>query len=201
MSGHIRFVGTPPERKMIDVSTCQTGTKALQEETIVVGVNGGLKEVVITLNDAPTTSGNQQLAATLDQIDCRYVPHVLALQVGQPLSITSSDSCFHNVYLRGTNTEGRNYNFQRAGIVETVNFDRPGIVETRCNVHPWMNASIVVTGSPFFAVSAADGSFTISRVPAGRYEVVAWHPILGKKTATIDVAADGAIEVNFEFGT
>ena len=36
----------------------------------------------------------------LDQNDCRYVPHVLALQVGQTLIIRNSDPQIHNVHLQ-----------------------------------------------------------------------------------------------------
>ena len=51
-----QLVGTPPERKMIDISTCQDGARAYQEETIVVGTSGGLKDVVVYLRDAPPST-------------------------------------------------------------------------------------------------------------------------------------------------
>lgn len=199
VTGRVRFIVTPPERAMIDVSSCQAGTKAYQEETIIVGEGGALKDVVVYLKDQPTTDGQAQPTAVLDQIDCRYVPHVVAVQVNQPLKITSSDTCFHNVHLRGTNTDEQNYNFPRAGVVETVRFSNAGSVRAACNVHPWMNASIFVTGSPFFGVSSRDGRFVIARVPAGRHTVAAWHPILGERTSSVEVAADGTVERDIDF--
>jgi hypothetical protein len=44
-----------------------------------------------------------------------------------------------------------------------------------CNIHPQMSAVVVVTDSPYYAVSDKGGKFSIPDVPAGRYLVSAWH--------------------------
>ena len=42
----------------------------------------------------------------LDQVNCRYVPHLAVVQVGQPLVIKSSDKTLHNVHgLKGANPD------------------------------------------------------------------------------------------------
>ncbi len=45
----------------------------------------------------------------------------------------------------------------------------------KCDVHPWMFAYVTVADSPYFAVSAKDGTFKIANVPAGKYTVEAAH--------------------------
>jgi plastocyanin len=200
IAGHIRFVGTPPERKVIDTSTCQSGIKVQQEETVVVDPAGGLRDVIVYLKDAPASDGSAASQAVLDQVGCRYVPHVLAVQVGQSLKITTSDDFLHNVHYTSQPTGDSNFGLSHAGESQIVSFDRPQFIRAECNVHPWMNASVGVMSSPFFAVTAADGGFEITRVPAGHYTVAAWHPILGERTATIDVGADGKVETNLDFG-
>ena len=68
------------------------------------------------------------------------------------------------------------------------------MVPVKCNQHPWMKAYVGVLKHPFFAVSAEDGSFTISGVPPGTYTVVAWHegPGVGtEKTMQVTVPASG----------
>lgn len=200
VTGHIRFVGTPPERKMIDTSTCQSGTKVQQEETVVVGEGGGLRDVIVYLKDAPASDGSASPQAVLDQVGCRYTPHALAIQVGQPLKITTTDDFLHNVHYTSQPEGDVNFGLMRAGESKVVAFDRPQFVQTKCNVHAWMNASVGVMSNPFFAVTVADGSFTIVRVPPGHYTLAAWHPILGERTATVDVAADGKFEANLDFG-
>ena len=42
-----------------------------------------------------------------------------------------------------------------------------------------------------------DGTFTLDGVPDGTYEVKAWHPVLGEKSATVTVK--GAAMASFEF--
>ena len=44
-----------------------------------------------------------------------------------------------------------------------------------------------------------DGSFTLDNLPAGEYEIKAWHPILGEKSAKVSVPTGGAATTVFEF--
>ena len=200
IAGHVHFVGTPPERKMIDTTSCQAGSNVQQEETVVVTPEGGLRDVIVYLKDAPATDGSAASPAVLDQVGCRYVPHALAVQVGQPLKITTSDPMLHNVHYTDATTGDQNFGMSHPGESKTVTFDQPQFVQFNCNVHPWMHAIVGVVASPFFAVTAADGGYTIDRVPAGHYTIAAWHPILGERTAAVDVGASGEVKAAFEFG-
>jgi hypothetical protein len=62
-----------------------------------------------------------------------------------------------------------------------------------------MNAFVGVTAHPYFAVSGTDGSFTISGLPAGTYEIEAWHEKFGTRTASVTVADGGQATVEFTF--
>ena len=54
--------------------------------------------------------------------------------------------------------------------------NREGIVDLRCNAgHVWMNAEMMVVPHPYFVVTDEDGSFKLTDVPAGEYEIEAWH--------------------------
>ncbi|MCB1036619.1 MAG: carboxypeptidase regulatory-like domain-containing protein, partial [Acidobacteria bacterium] len=65
-------------------------------------------------------------------------------------------------------------------------------------VHPWMRSYVAVMSHPFFATSGMNGSFTIDNLPAGTYEIEAWHEKLGTQKATVTVG-DGAATANFTF--
>lgn len=199
ITGHVKFIGTPPERKMFDTSSCQDGPKAQQEETIVVSPEGGLRDVIVYLKDAPASDGSKAAVTTLDQVGCRYVPHVVAVQVGQPLKITTSDPFLHNVHYSNAKGSDVNFGMSTKGETKDVSFAVPQFASVNCNVHPWMHASVGVISNPFFAVSAADGSYSIPRVPAGHYTIAAWHPILGERTASLDVAANGTASAELQF--
>jgi hypothetical protein len=46
-----------------------------------------------------------------------------------------------------------------------------------CDIHPWMSAYHLPLDHSFAAVSAADGTFTIKDLPAGKHEFKVWHEV------------------------
>jgi hypothetical protein len=62
-----------------------------------------------------------------------------------------------------------------------------------------MSSYMGVLEHPYFADSAGDGSFSIAGLPAGEYEVEAWHEELGAKSITVTVADDASSEADFDF--
>jgi hypothetical protein len=76
------------------------------------------------------------------------------------------------------------------------------VVALHCDVHPWMRAYAVVTADGFFAVSGEDGAFAIAGLPPGTYELEAWHPTLGVRTAKVTIGkARKPAAVTFTFGS
>jgi hypothetical protein len=187
VGGRVLFVGTPPERKMIDNSTCHAGATALQEETVVVGEGGGLANVVVWLKTAPASDGSSQPEVKLDQVNCRYVPHVAAVQINQPLRVGSSDPVFHNTHYVSQYNGSLNFGLANAGDFKLLKFKSAEFIEARCDVHPWMRSQIAVMPSPFFAVTDAAGRFAIGRVPPGKYTLATWHALLGERTAEVTI--------------
>jgi hypothetical protein len=72
----------------------------------------------------------------------------------------------------------------------------------KCDVHPWMVAWVVVVDNPYYAVTAADGSYKIDtkNLPDGNYSLVAWHEKYGESTQKITIKS-GKTEkpVDFKF--
>ncbi len=62
----------------------------------------------------------------------------------------------------------------------------------QCDQHNYMEADGRIVWNPYFAISAADGSFKIDGVPDGSYKVTAWHPYVGEMTADVKVAGGEA---------
>ena len=77
------------------------------------------------------------------------------------------------------------------------------MVPFECNVHGWMKAYIGVSEHPYFATSGADGTFSITGLPAGTYQVEAWHERLGTQTAEVTVGdgETGSVGFSFSAGT
>ena len=71
-----------------------------------------------------------------------------------------------------------------------ASFTKPGAsVQLKCDIHPWMETWVYVSDSSLYAVTGADGKFSIEGVPAGSYDLEVWHPHLGRKTAKITIKA------------
>jgi hypothetical protein len=117
---------------------------------------------------------------------------------GQKIEIRNSDETAHNVHgLSKLNPEfniaqpGKGSEFRTFGSRETVRI--------KCDIHGWMSTIVYVSDHPFFAVSAADGSFTVAGVPAGEYELEATHEKLGKRTVKVKVEAGKEAAAEFVF--
>jgi tRNA A37 threonylcarbamoyladenosine synthetase subunit TsaC/SUA5/YrdC len=83
---------------------------------------------------------------------------------------------------------------------DTLTFGKPELMTpVRCNNHPWMQAFINVAPNPFFAVSDADGKFTIKGLPPGTYTLVADQENMGEKTATVTVGAKQTVTQDFTY--
>jgi hypothetical protein len=79
-------------------------------------------------------------------------------------------------------------------------FARPEImIPVKCNRHPWMKAYIGVTSNPFYAVTGADGTFTLKGLPPGEYTIEAWTATYGAEEQRVTVRPDESATVYFDF--
>jgi plastocyanin len=193
IKGSVKLTGTPPEMAMLKREADPfCGRVPMKDEEVVVGAGGGLKNVLVRLTKgvigtypAPSTP------ALIDQSECMYRPRVQGIMVGQPIAIRNSDQTLHNVHTY----KGPSTMFNQAeipGMPPIVRkFDGPAaVIKFKCDVHPWMTGFVAVSSHPFFAVTGADGTFTIPDVPAGTYTVEAWHERFGTVTTEVTVTAD-----------
>ena len=165
---------------------------------MAIASQGEVKNAVIQIADLKR-SVSAPKEALLDQAQCEYVPHVLAIPVGSVVKIKNSDGILHNVH----SFSEKNPPFNRAQpkYLKEISekFAKPEVVSLRCDVHGWMSGWIVVTESPFYDVTAADGSFRMENVPVGKYTLEVWHETLGKTTQSVEVKVGEVTNVTFEF--
>ena len=115
-------------------------------------------------------------APLLDQVGCRYTPHVLGIVAGQTLTVRNSDSTLHNVKMSSEENDLLNQGQPVRGMQSQILFEEPEMgVTFKCDVHPWMGAWLNVMEHPFFAVSDVQGRFEIMGIPPGTYTLEAWH--------------------------
>jgi len=192
ISGKISFAGTAPAPEKIKVSAdpyCQKEHKDGLERKVVDVKDGGLKDVLVYVKSGVTgTYPAPTEAVELDQQGCMYKPHLVALQVGQPLKIKNNDETLHNIHPRPTVNGEFNIGQPRKGMESTKTFDKKEVmIPVGCDVHPWMRSYITVLDNPFFAVTDEDGKYEIKGLPAGEYEIEAVHEKLKSQTGKLTV--------------
>lgn len=206
ISGTISFAGAAPAGTAIDMSEepacAEKHATTPMAYDVRVGDGGGLADVFVYVSGGleGQTFSAPATPVVLDQVGCIYQPHVLGVMVGQDMTIRNSDPVLHNVNTQPTENRGFNRSQPREGMEANVTFGAAEVmIPVKCDVHGWMNAYIGVTDHPYHATTAADGSFTISGLPAGDYTIEAWHPTLGASTMSVTVGDGEAGAADFSF--
>jgi plastocyanin len=199
ISGTVKFKGTAPAPKKVDVSKDKEvcGKTPKFDESLIVS-NGNLVNAVITITDITKGKKMEVQKVTLDQKGCDYHPHVLAFPAGSTVEILNPDGILHNIHsFSKVNTP---FNMAQPKFKKSmeVKIEKPETIEVRCDVHGWMEGWLVPTANPYFAVTDNSGTFKLTDVPPGTYTVEVWHQKLGKTTQKVTVKAKEDAKVNFE---
>lgn len=199
LSGRISFAGDPPAKKKLDVTKDKEvcGKTELYDESLVVGPDKGVQNVVVTVVGAKGGKFASQ-KVELDQKGCRYTPHVVVVPVTGQLDILNSDGILHNIHTYSTANPSINKAQPKFKKVLTEKFTKPEIIKTSCDAHAWMTAWIVATDHPFVAVTDEKGNFIIKDLPPGNYKVEIWHETLGKQVKEVSVKAKEEAKLNVE---
>lgn len=138
-------------------------------------------------------------SALMDQKNLAFHPHVLPILTGSTVEFLNSDDVLHNVFSPDKCSDKFNLGSWPKGEKKEYKFSEPGCNSVvLCNVHPEMEAYILVVETPYYAVSNKDGKFAIKDVPAGDYTLSIWHERLEGESQDIKVPAKSSLTVQFK---
>lgn len=213
ITGKVFLKGTPPPARILhlifspNIDFCGRisdgkGNRLLKE--FRVADDGGLQDVIVAV--VGVKKGKPfHFKPEITIENCRVVPFVTPVRNNHPISLINKDPIAHDIQAY---TLAEEYTFAmfnkplkpEDGAEKQVRF-RKGhyIFRTQCGVHDYMQSWGMGVGNPYFAVTAPDGSFTISDLPPGVYDVIAWHPHMKVQAQQMTISENGKVDLNFEF--
>jgi plastocyanin len=204
ISGSVTLVGDAPPPvalKMDADAKCHAmHPDGDMSSDVVVNANGTLKWVFVRVTGG--LEGHTYTAPAepvlLDQVGCRYQPHVFGVMAGQDITIRNSDDTMHNIHSLPKNSRPFNLAMPRQGMEITKKFTAAEtMVRIKCDVHPWMESWAGVVDNPFFAVTDDQGNYTINNLPAGTYTIAVWHEKAGVVTQSVTVGDGASAKADF----
>lgn len=222
IKGKVTFDGTPPATKPLPAMTsdpvCAKAHPAQvpDQGTIVYSKDGNTVPYVFVYVKSGLKDKYDPPAEkiTIDQQGCTYHPHVQGMVAGQTIDIKNSDPTNHNIHSLAKKNPQFNFAQPNQGMVKNLSggdtFTKPEImVKVKCDVHAWMSAYIGVCSHPFFDTTKSHendggdkskrGTFEIKNLPAGEYELEAWHETFGTMTQKVTVKDGETKEIEFKF--
>lgn len=191
LSGTFVLSGDAPKVEALvvdkDVEVC--GKHKIVDESVVIGPNKGIKNIVVYLylkegEKAPAAHADYDKTAkdqvVLDNDKCRFEPRITLLRTTQTLLVGNKDTISHNTKIECLNNKPENPIIP-AGASVKFNFPKVESLPTTvsCSIHPWMKQYTLIRDNPYFAVTDENGKFTIKNVPEGKFTFQFWHEFTG----------------------
>jgi hypothetical protein len=186
LKGKFTFNGAPPTmgpQPGFDPAKDPLCKPVTDHSLLVDASSKGIQNILIYLVTEtrinPDRDGEAAKEAIFDQKGCRFLSPILALRVKDKLVVLNTDDTAHNTsFAPGRGNEARNVLLEKITGRFDYQFKNPvnAPFEATCAIHPWMRAYIIARPDPYFAVTAVDGAFEISKLPAGEeLEFQVWH--------------------------
>jgi hypothetical protein len=201
LTGRVRVTGKAPVRAPLHVvRNREICGNTVVDDRLVIGPSSGVRWAVVTVDGAPAgKKPDGDPSVVLDNLRCRFSPHVLVAEVGQWLEIHNSDPILHNAHATIGKDTLFNLNLAPDDLVRRP-LGKAGRIAFTCDMrHTWMSAYVVVAEHPYQSVTDAYGEYQIDDIPPGTYNVQVWHEELGTQAHPVTIEAGGVATIDFAF--
>lgn len=213
VSGKITYEGTPPDPEHFKVSKNPEFCGEERDFFHIRVKNGILQNAVVVIEGVKKGKplGGARIANMVGR-NCAFLPFTdVAEKLGKgkknapSLHVVNEDEVIHNPHpfevVGPVRRSLWNLGLPEKGskLTKELRVRRGNIVKIQCDQHDFMHAWIRVVDNPYWVKVAKDGTYKIDQVPPGKYNLVAWHPILGEQKKEITVGDGGTIEASFKF--
>ncbi len=199
IEGTVVFKGSVPVRKIIPTKDREVCGDPRDEPQVRVGPDKSVQDAVVYLKEVPKGKawGKPDQTPVLDQEHCIFRPAVQVIRPGD-IDILNSDPVLHNTHGFYGRRTAFNLALPEKGMKIRRDLPRPGLVRVECDAHGWMLAHIYVADSPYYSLTAEDGSFRITDVPPGNYTLVATQTYTGDVEMPVTVKGGETVKLSIE---
>jgi plastocyanin len=198
ITGKVFFSGPKPVVRNISMDANITCAKlhpsGVPSQEVMLNADNSLQNAFVYVKSGASLAGKQFPAPSdivkIDQKGCMFEPHVVAAMLNQRIEIANTDPSNHNVHVMSEANPIFNVSQLPQAPPKVAQFTKPelGLV-LMCNIHPWMRVYVNVVSNPYYAITGADGSFTIKGLPPGVYTLEAWHEKYGSQEKKVKVGS------------
>ncbi|MDA2911067.1 hypothetical protein MYX04_09080 [Nitrospiraceae bacterium AH_259_D15_M11_P09] len=217
VSGKITYKGTPPPPEHFRVEKNPEFCGAERDFYHIKVDKGALLHAIVLIEGVQKGKPLGSSVVELVGENCAFLPFTNVVprtgkgRKGSPfMHVVNKDTVIHNPHTfeividkRGMQIRRSLFNIglprQGSELKKKLLVRRSPIVKLQCDQHDFMHSWVRVVKNPYWTIVGKDGSYKIDQIPPGKYNLVAWHPILGEQKRAVTVGANGAISTNFTF--
>lgn len=181
----------------------------------MVDPNGGLKDAIVLLEGVEAGKPFEISVPLIEARDCMFQPFMTVVRNGHAVEVINMDPVMHDIQGYETSLEAGTrvlfntplvMNHQhRRGDIHAMHNHAPGkslvgpiylnkgrrTFYMQCGFHAYMESWAMAVNNPYYALTDANGRFTIDNIPPGNYQMVVWHPQTGPGTSTMITVQPG----------
>jgi hypothetical protein len=199
IEGMIVYRGDVPVNKIIPTKDPEVCGGVREEPLIEVGADQAVLNAVVYLVEVAKGKAWSEPGKPpeLNNIKCRFEPAVQVIPAGV-LDVVNSDAVLHNTHGYYGKRTAFNLALPNQSQRIPTELKRAGAVRVDCDAHGWMEGWVYVVDNPYFAITGADGKFSIPDVPPGNYTLVAVQPFTGPVEQSVTVTENQATDLTIE---
>lgn len=215
----MRFVydGVPPQPQRIAdrVGEGFCGDLSMVDESLIVDtIDKGIRDLVVYAYEGPggcplpavhpdAAAGGQSFE--LANVNCNYVPRVLAISRGDALSIVNTDVIGYSTMLGTIANQSGSFSLPPGGRVGIhLPNPEPAPIPIDSILYPWMKARLLVLEHRYVGISDKHGRISIDNLPVGtRLALRIYHEranLPGLMIGDSEVNRRGVFEVTLQPG-
>ena len=184
-----------------------------------VSSEGGLKDAIVLLEGVEAGKPFETSVPLVEARDCMFQPFMTIVRNGHAVEVINMDPVMHDIQGYETSPEAgarvlfntplvMNHQHHRGNLKATHNH-APGkslvgpiylnkgrrTFYMQCGFHAYMESWAMAVNNPYYALTDANGTFSIEGIPPGTYQMVVWHPQSGPGiTKMVTIQPNGKLQ-------